>query len=186
MTGTEDRERAPGRRLLFAAACGFVFGFLLQKGGVAKHHVLVGSLLLQDFTVFKVMLSAIATGMAGVFVLRWFGLVELDVAPLRWLANVVGGLVFGVGFALAGYCPGTQAAAIGQGNFDAIVGAAGMVAGSWVYALASERLQSIEKVGNRGERTLADALHVRRTWFVAGAVPLLIGILLALDAVGQR
>jgi uncharacterized protein len=64
--------------------------------------VLVGQLLLQDFTVAKVMLTAIVVGMAGVFTLHHFGKVNLHLKPTRIGANVIGGLVFGAGFALLG------------------------------------------------------------------------------------
>ena len=113
------------KQLALGLLFGVVFGFLLQKGGVAKYHVLLGVLLLEDFTVIKVMLSAIVVGMLGVFTLHAMGLVELHIKPTRYAANILGGLLFGVGFALMGYCPGTGAAALGQGNYDAIAGSSG-------------------------------------------------------------
>ena len=76
------------------------------------------------------MLSAILVGMVGIYALRAVGLVKLHVKPTRYAANVIGGLIFGVGFALAAYCPGTGAAALGQGNLDAIAVMLGMVVGS--------------------------------------------------------
>ena len=101
-------------QLILGAAFGVAFGYLLQKGGVAKYHVLVGMLLLEDFTVAKVMLTAILVGSVGVFGLHALGLVKLHIKPTRYAANVLGGLLFGVGFALIGYCPGTGAAALGK------------------------------------------------------------------------
>ena len=64
-------------KMLMAAFAGIVFGFLLQKGGVAKFNVLIGQLLLQDFTVAIVMLTAILVGMVGIFTLHRFGQVQL-------------------------------------------------------------------------------------------------------------
>ena len=87
------------RQLALGLLFGVMFGFLLQKGGVAKYHILLGVLLLEDFTVLKVMLSAIVVGMLGVFTLHGMGLVELHIKPTRYAANVLGGLLFGVGFA---------------------------------------------------------------------------------------
>ena len=116
---------------------GIAFGFLLQKGGVAKYHILIGVLLLEDFTVIKVMLAAIIVGMLGIFSMHRLGMVELHLKPTRYAANVLGGLLFGVGFALIGYCPGTGAAALGQGNYDALGGVLGLMAGSYLYAEAS-------------------------------------------------
>ena len=95
-----------GKQLVLGLLFGLLFGFLLQKGGVAKYHVLIGVLLLEDFTVIKVMLTAILVGMIGVFGLYSLGLVNLHIKPTRYAANILGGLLFGVGFAFFAYCPG--------------------------------------------------------------------------------
>ena len=161
---------------------GIVFGFLLQKGGVAKYEVLMGQFLLTDFTVMKIMLSAIAVGMTGIFSLRAFGLVKLHVKPTRYASNVAGGLLFGVGLGLLGYCPGTGAAALGQGNFDAIAGIAGLMAGSYIYAETSDYLSAtIHTLGNRGRIMLPDLIGMRVTVFLMIFVPLLGLGLLGLD-----
>lgn len=137
--------------LLFGA----IFGFLLQKGGVGKYEVLIGMLLLEDFTVLKVMVSAIIVGMIGIYTLHAAGLVKLHLKPTRFGANTIGGLVFGVGFALAAYCPGTSATALGQGNYDAIAVMIGMMAGSYAFAEASGWIaRTVNKWGDRGELTL--------------------------------
>ncbi|MCI0456887.1 MAG: YeeE/YedE family protein, partial [Gemmataceae bacterium] len=75
---------------------GFVFGFLLQKGGVTKYDVIVNQFRLKDFTVLKTMLTAIVVGGLGVFFLHGQGLAPLSVKPAILVANVVGGLIFGV------------------------------------------------------------------------------------------
>ena len=153
---------------------GLTFGFLLQKAGVAKYHVLMGVLLLQDATVIKVMLSAILVGMAGSFVLQRMGKVEPKIKPTRYGANIIGGLVFGAGFALSGYCPGTGAAALGQMNWDALFMIAGMIAGSYLFAEASEWLsKSVQRWGDRGKMTLSETLLLSRSAFLAGFIILL-------------
>lgn len=168
------------RQLVLGLAFGIVFGFLLQKGGVAKYEVLMGQFFLTDFTVMKVMLTAIIVGMVGVFSLHALGLVKLHVKPTRYAANIAGGLVFGVGLGLLGYCPGTGAAALGQGNYDAIAGIFGLMVGSYLYAETSGYLSStIQKIGNRGEIMLPDLPGMRLTVFLAVFVPLLgLGLLL--------
>jgi uncharacterized membrane protein YedE/YeeE len=149
---------------------GVIFGFLLQKGGVAKYEVLMGQFFLTDFTVAKVMLSAIVVGMVGVFSLRALGLVRLHVKPTNYASNIVGGLLFGIGLGLLGYCPGTGAAALGQGNYDAIPGILGLMAGSYLYAEMSGYLSTtIDTIGSRGAIMLPElvstGLHVfRRRW----------------------
>ncbi|WP_418316983.1 YeeE/YedE thiosulfate transporter family protein [Piscinibacter sakaiensis] len=138
------------QQLVLGLGFGIVFGFLLQKGGVAKYEVLMGSLLLTDFTVFKIMLTAIAVGAVGIFGMHALGLVKLHVKKTQYAANIIGGLTFGAGFALLGYCPGTGAAALGQGNLDAIAGIIGMMAGSHLFAEFSHPLSRLQTVGSRG------------------------------------
>lgn len=163
------------RQLVLGLLFGVVFGFLLQKGGVAKYEVLMGQFLLTDFTVIKVMLTAIIVGMLGIFSLRALGMVELHVKPTRYAANIAGGLLFGIGLGLLGYCPGTGIVALGQGNYDAIAGILGLLAGSYFYAETSGYLGStIEKIGNRDGIMLPDLLGMRLAVFLALFVPLLI------------
>ena len=184
----EDGEKDPvgkpdsPRQLVLGFVFGIVFGFLLQKGGVAKYEVLMGQFFLTDFTVMKIMLTAIVVGMVGIFSMRAMGLVKLHVKPTRYASNVAGGLLFGVGLALLGYCPGTGAAALGQGNYDAIAGIAGLMAGSYLYAETSDWLSAtIQKIGNRGGIMLPDLLGMRLVVFLALFVPVLVLALFALD-----
>jgi uncharacterized protein len=182
-----DEKDAPGKpdspsQLVLGFAFGIVFGFLLQKGGVAKYEILMGQFFLTDFTVMKIMLTAIGVGMVGVFSMRAMGLVKLHVKPTRYASNIAGGLLFGVGLSLLGYCPGTGAAALGQGNYDAIAGIAGLMAGSYVYAETSDYLSvTIHKIGNRGGIMLPDLLGMRMTRFLVVFVPLLGVALVVLD-----
>ena len=162
------------RQLVLGLLFGVVFGFLLQKSGVARYEVLIGQFLLTDFTAIKVMLTAIIVGMVGIFSLRALGLVELHVKPTRYAANIAGGLLFGVGLGLVGYCPGTGVVALGQGSCDAIAGILGLMAGSYFYAETSGYVGStIEKIGNRGSIILPDLLGMRLAVFLAVFVPLL-------------
>ncbi len=173
---------AAAPQLLAAVLFGLVFGFLLQKGGVGKFNVLVGQLLLQDFTVAKVMLTAIVVGMAGVFTLHHFAKVNLHIKPTRIGANIIGGLLFGAGFSLLGYCPGTAAVALGQGSWDALFGMGGLVAGSWVFAeLSGWSKRTVEKWGDFGKVLLPDLLRLPRTAFVTGLAVALATILLLLE-----
>lgn len=158
----------------FALVFGFLFGFLLQKGGVGTYHILIGQLLFQDWTVAKIMATAIVVGMIGIFTLHHFGNVKLHTKPTKLVSNIVGGVIFGAGFALVGYCPGTAAAAVGQGSWDALFAVAGLVAGSWFYAEMSETLkQTIERGGDFGKLTFFDVVPLPKP-----AVVLLTGVLL--------
>lgn len=180
-------ESSSPKQLLLGLAFGVIFGFLLQKGGVAKYHTLMGMLILEDMTVIKVMLSAIVVGMIGVFSLKGLGLVRLHLKPTRYAANIIGGLLFGVGFALLGYCPGTGAAALGQGNFDALGGILGLLAGSYLYAEFSAGLsRTLLKWGDRGKVTFPELLRLSPAVCIAVVSSLLIGVLAVLARTTDR
>lgn len=168
-----------------AVLFGLVFGFLLQKGGVAKYHVLEGQLLLADFTVMKVMLSAIFVAMIGLYILRKTGKAKLHIKPTRVASNVVGGLIFGIGFAFAGYCPGTGAAGLGQGDLPAIIFMSGLIAGSYLYAECSGLLtKTLDTWGERGKITLHTAFRINVGLSVALFSVLVLSALIFLAKLG--
>lgn len=177
----------PAPKLIAGVIFGLMFGFLLQKGGVAKYNVLIGQLLLQDWTVAKIILTAIVVGMIGIFPLHHFAKVNLHIKPTRIGANIIGGFVFGAGFALSGYCPGTAAAALGQGSWDALFVMVGLIAGSWLFAeLSGWTKKTIEKWGELGKVQLSDLLGVPRGVFVVGFALALIVILMLLQQFAPR
>ena len=184
---TPAKKEFSAYQLLLGASFGVIFGFLLQKGGVAKYHVLLGVLLLEDFTVVKVMLTAIVVGCIGIFSLHALGLVKLHIKPTRFAANIIGGLLFGVGFALLGYCPGTGAAALGQGNWDAIAGVLGLMAGSYLFAECSGWLsKTVMKWGDRGKLTLPELVGMRLSMFLLIFLPVLFALLVAIASLTKR
>jgi uncharacterized membrane protein YedE/YeeE len=173
----ENRAAQLGLGFLF----GVIFGFLLQKGGVAKYEVLIGMLLLEDFTVMKLMLSAVVVGMIGIYALHAAGLVKFHIKPTRYAANTLGGILFGIGFGLAAYCPGTGAAALGQGNFDAIAVLLGLMAGSYVFAEASGWLaRTVNRWGDRGVLTLDRVLNLKTRVLVPVVAIVLVLVLAAI------
>ncbi len=154
----------------------------MQKGGVAKYHVLIGQLLLVDYTVVKVMMSAVVVGSLGIHFLHRAGLVELHIKPTRYASNIIGGLIFGAGFALSAYCPGTGAAALGQGNYDALAMIVGMIAGSFLFAELSGWISHrIDPIGERGKLTLHDLLPMNRTAVTLGSITLIVAVLIAIE-----
>ncbi len=169
-----------GLQLALGLAAGILFGMLLQKGGATDYNVILGQLLLEDWTVVKIMLSAVITGMIGVHFLKSIGLAQLHPKPGSIGQSVIGGLIFGVGFATLGYCPGTIAGAVGQGYMDALAGGVvGILIGAWILAALYPRLQvSLMKIGDFGDITLPKLLRVNR-WiivipFAAGLIALLV------------
>jgi uncharacterized protein len=126
----------PPSKLLLGLFTGVLFGFLLQKGHVAKHTLIVKQLLLRDWTMAKIMAVAITVGGLGVWALAGLGLTELSVKPMQLGGVLLGAVCFGVGLAVLGYCPGTAVAAAGEGRKDAVAGIAGMVAGAAAFVIA--------------------------------------------------
>jgi hypothetical protein len=163
-----------------------VFGFLLQKGGVTKYDVIIGQLLLEDFTVIKIMLSAVVTGMIGIHLMKSLGWVQLKPKSGSWGKNGIGGLIFGLGFALLGYCPGTIAGAIGNGYLDALTGGlAGILLGSGLFAAAYPKLRDgILRKGDFGDLTLPQILKVNDWVVIIPLSGLLILLLYLMERAG--
>ena len=113
---------------------GILFGFLLQKGRVLRFDKQIGAMLLKDMTIFKFMLSAILVGMVGITLLTDAGIITSSHKPMNLGAVLLGGALFGAGWAVMGYCPGTSIGALGEGRWHAVFAVAGMVAGAAIYA----------------------------------------------------
>ncbi|MDD5402838.1 MAG: YeeE/YedE thiosulfate transporter family protein [Dehalococcoidales bacterium] len=166
-------------QLVWGLLLGIIFGFLLQKSGVTKYDVIIGQLLLTDFTVLKVMLSAVVTGMLGLHLMQNLGWIKLRPKAGSWGKNAVGGLIFGLGFAILGYCPGTIAGAMGNGYLDAITGGfIGIVLGSGLLAAVYPSLNAgILKKGYFGELTLPRFARVNE-WIVIIPLSIVLTLLL--------
>ncbi len=160
--------------LVWGLVFGIVFGFLLHKGGATSYDVILGQLLLTDFTVLKIMLSAVVIGAIGIHALQGWGRVKLSPKGGSWGKNAVGGLMFGVGFAVLGYCPGTIAGAVGNGRLDALVGGLpGILLGSWLFAAVYPRVSGLLRKGAFPKTTLPELLCLPR-WPVIGLLAVLV------------
>lgn len=127
-----------------ALLIGIAFGVVLEQAGLGRARKLVGQFYGTDFCVFKVMFSAILTTLLGSFWLARLGLVDLAgfyVPETFLLPQLVGGLVFGIGFVLAGLCPGTACVAAASGRLDGLAVMGGLLAGIGSCGLLFDRLQ---------------------------------------------
>lgn len=148
---------------------GILFGFLLQKGRVVRYDRQVGALRLKDMTIVKFFFSAILTGMVGVAVLHHFGIARPLILPTNLGANIIGGLIFGIGWGIVGYCPGTSLGALGEGRVDAFWGILGMLTGAAIIAeIYPEISSTILTWGKEGSITLPQALGINE-WAVIAA-----------------
>ena len=147
--------------LVLAVVFGAAFGALLHRGRVTDYDTILGQFRLRDFTVLKVMGTAIVVGGIGVLVLVNLGYAKPAVRDANMLATVLGAAIFGVGMVLYGYCPGTGLAAVGTGSVHALAGAIGMLAGAVAYAFSFDWVRDhILGVGQLGKVTLADVTGI--------------------------
>lgn len=155
--------------LLLALAVGFAFGWLLHRGKVTNCDVVSDQFRLSDFTVLKIMLTAIVTGGIGVLVLVHLGDAKYYIKDANLLGVVLGAVLFGAGLAIYGYCPGTGLAAVATGSVHALVGAVGMLAGAVVYALTFDWVRThILSIWAMGKVRLSDMTGVPdMIWFTA-------------------
>ena len=163
-----DHFFADPATLFKGALAGLVFGFLLQKGGVTRYQVILGQFLLKNFIVLKVMVTAIIVGGVGIYAMRAMGMeVALHIKNAALLGNVLGGLIFGVGMALLGFCPGTGIAALGDGARHAIPGVLGMLVGAALYAEVYPFMKSrVLGIGDFGKVTLDTVTGLSPWWFI--------------------
>jgi len=151
-------------KLFLGLAIGMAFGAILQLGGASSYKKIMGSLLLKDMHVIKLILMAIAVGTVGIYVLDLVDMANLSIKPTYVAGIVIAGLIFGVGFAVAGYCPGTCLVAAGEGKTDAMVTILGGLAGVFIYALVYPAISGLIGVANYGEVTIPSALGINGIW----------------------
>lgn len=147
-------------KLALGLVTGIVFGFLLQKGRVAKFEVIVGQFFFKDWTVIKMMGTAVVVGAVGVYALVAADLASLHIRPALLGGVLLGAVCFGIGMAVFGYCPGTSVAGCGEGRRDAMVGVLGMFAGAALFVGLYPMLKlAIKSLGDWGKITLPDVTH---------------------------
>ncbi len=172
-------------QLLLGFFIGIGFGFLLQKGGATYYDVIIGQLLLTDFTVLKIMLSAMITGMVGVHLLVTFNLAQLHPKPGAWGATIPGALIFGVGFGILGYCPGTVVGAVGHGALDALFGGVpGILLGAAAFAALYPRLMPFLKRGDFGNVTFPRLFGINPWFIVVPVVLVVLALFYVLESAG--
>jgi len=159
--------------LAAALAIGVAFGWCLERSGLGSARKLVGQFYGTDLAVFKVMFSTIVTAMLGAFWLARLGVLDLGrvYVPETWLLpQLVGGLVFGAGFGVAGLCPGTSCVAAATGRGDGAAVMAGFFAGVLAMGLALPGIERFYLGTARGAFTLPSLLGVPHGVVVLGVV----------------
>ncbi len=114
---------------------GLLFGFSLQISKVNTYNTISGMAVLQDLTVAKTIATAIGIGAILLSVEIYAGVADFHIKPFILGNIVIGGVLFGVGMAILGYCPGTMPISLGQGSVDALFGMIGGIVASLIYTL---------------------------------------------------
>lgn len=146
--------------LWFALVIGIFFGFILERAGFADARNLTNVFYFRDMRVLKVMFSALVTAMVGLIALSWAGLFDYKLFIGWSLLNTylwpqaVGGIFFGLGFVIGGYCPGTSVVGVVSGKLDSIVFFLGLIVGMWVFAFGFPLWGAFYKSSNLGQITL--------------------------------
>ena len=174
---TSTVEFGPAAELGIALLLGVGFGFALERAGFGSARKLTAVFYLWDMAVVKVMFTAIVTTMTGLFLLSaggWMDLSELYIEPTSYPAQILGGLIFGAGFTVGGYCPGTSLSAAATGRKDGILFILGMLAGVMAYAEFTPGLEAWIKAGSQGELTLPTLTGIGMGWWVLVFVAFLV------------
>jgi uncharacterized membrane protein YedE/YeeE len=141
---------------------GFLFGAILQSAKLNKYNTISGMARLEDFTVAKAIAVAVGVGAILLSIEIGLGHASFHVKPMLLVGVGIGGLIFGAGMAILGYCPGTLPVSLGEGSMDALVGIIGGVCGGIVYTLIQPSIQ--EMLGpDLGKQTFESAM--RSGWF---------------------
>lgn len=160
-----------GRALLLGLLTGIAFGALLERTGASSYAMIVNMLRLKDLTIMKFLFAAVAAGSVGIYLVDRLGTAHIGIAPVYLVGIPAGGVIFGIGWALAGYCPGTALVAMAQGKADAAVTVLGGLAGALTMSLMWDRIKpALIDPLNYGSRSVPDLL---------GADPLLTALVFA-------
>ncbi len=165
--------------LFLAIILGVFFGISLERGGLGNPHKLSGVFYLRDFTVLKVMFSAILVAAFGLYLLSDLGLLDIKriwIVPTFFWPQLVGGLLFGVGFVVSGYCPGTVVAGFAGGRLDALAAMLGIGAGSLLFALVFPLIKGFYMSSFMERITLPKLLNVNH-WVVISFLFIMAGLM---------
>ena len=156
--------------LIMGLITGILFGIFLQQAEAIRFERQVGAMRLQDMTIVKFMLTTILVGSVGIYLLSDLGLLDFSPRNLSLGLQIVGGLLFGIGWAIIGYCPGTSIGALAEGRAHVIWPILGMLAGGIVFAFIYPFVQNvIRPIGEFGSVSLPELLGVNH-WFVIAAL----------------
>ena len=151
--------------LLIGFLIGCAFGAILFLGGASSYRRIMGTLLLKDMWIIKLMMTAIGVGTLGIYLLDLGGLANMSIKPAYVWGVLAGGIIFGIGWAISGYCPGTCVVGASEGKKDAIFTVLGALTGAFVFSLVYPYLEAtLIEPANYGQVTLESLLGINGIW----------------------
>jgi len=182
-------EFSTAASLGLAVLLGIGFGFALERAGFGSARKLTAVFYFYDMAVVKVMFTAIVTAMVGLFALSAIGMLDMSefyIEPTSLAAQTLGGLVFGAGFVIGGYCPGTTITAMATGRKDGIAFSLGLLAGVYAYAEFTPGIEDWIEANSLGEMTLPSVTGVSMGWYVLAFVAFLLFAAWGMGRLEQR
>ena len=171
--------------LLLGFITGVIWGYIFQRARILRFEKHIGLLTLKDLTILKFLLTGVIVGAVGVNLLAHFGLVTYHIKPTFVLANLLGGIIYGLGWALLGYCPGTTGGALAEGSLDGLWGILGGLAGAVAFAHTYDFwAQKVLTIGHMGKVTLPMLFHLPPLWVALAFAGMLIVFCLVLEKFG--
>jgi hypothetical protein len=122
---------------------GFLFGSIIQTAKLNKYNTISGMARLEDFTVAKAIAVAVGLGAILLSIEVGLGFATWHVKPILLVGIIFGGLIFGAGMAILGYCPGTLPISLGEGSIDALIGIVGAIVAGIVYSFIQPSIQDL-------------------------------------------
>jgi uncharacterized membrane protein YedE/YeeE len=151
--------------LVIGFLIGCVFGAILFLGGASSYRRIIGTLLLKDMWIMKLMMTAMGVGTLGIYLLDLGNLANLSIKPAYVWGVAIGGAIFGIGWALSGYCPGTCVVGSSEGKTDAIFTLVGALVGAFIFSLAYPTLEAtVLAPANLGSISLVSVLGIKGIW----------------------
>lgn len=136
---------------------GAMFGSSLVLVGLTDPDKIIGALRQKDRDAIRMIIVFVLVGMLGTWLLQSRGAANLDIKSAAILTMLIGGAIFGVGFGLTGFGPGTALASAASGRIDALSTIIGMLCGAHIYVLLYARVAvPLEKIANYGKVTLPE------------------------------
>jgi uncharacterized membrane protein YedE/YeeE len=171
--------------LFFAVVLGFAFGFVLERTGFTRSQLIADTFYFKNIAVPKIMGVTVITTTTWFILFAYMGWIDLNAlfTPTTYIwPYVLGGLLFGIGMVMAGYCPGTAVAGLGTGKSDALVFILGLFLGMFVYFIAYPYIDTFASSSNLGVLKLHDLFGGNEYTSYILTVALEVGIILFLMA----